>query len=88
MSGFQRSKGTYQLTGKKAEHWHRDCHCGAKSFDDIVSTHLRPAGFSVVGRYGEISGPGLSEGSTTALYLAVSAGKRGAWRQVPPWTPA
>ena len=85
MSGWQRAAGTYQLTTQKAIYWHRDCDCGAASIDEMFATHLVPAGFSVVGPYNEISGPGLSEGDSTALYLAVSAGKRPLSRELPRW---
>lgn len=72
MSGFRRGHDTYQLTTAKAEHWHRRCACGASTFARIMEQHAAPAGFSLVGPHGELSGPGLADGSTDALYAAIS----------------
>lgn len=82
MSGFNRDKGTYQLTGPKCEWWHRFCTCGARGYAEIMERHAYPAGFVAVGRY-DIAGPGLAEGSTDALYAAISGreidGSHPAW---------
>lgn len=61
-----KGRGTYQLTTKKAIWWHRFCTCG-----EYWTTHLQPNGFTIVGPFNEISGPGLSDGSTDLLYAAV-----------------
>jgi hypothetical protein len=78
MSGWMKNRETYQLTDKKMLHWHETRRCGScRGSYDIIQTHLLPAGFTVVGRFNELAGPGLVEGSTDALYTAVSGVEHG-----------
>ena len=81
MSGFERS-GVFGLTATKAKYWHGvGQHYGSGcprrgDLAHIVADHLLPAGFVVVkdgrGSYVELTGPGLDEEKTGALYTAIS----------------
>lgn len=75
MSGFV-GGGAYELTATKAEYWHRFCRCGRRTPAEIIRGHVVPAGFDARpgrgGRFWRITGPGLEDGNTNALYMAVS----------------
>lgn len=68
----------FELTYTKAEYWHRGCkrpECQGRDLQTIVTAHVVPAGFEVVrdgGNFIALDGPGISAGSTNALFSAVS----------------
>lgn len=80
MSGFEGKTGWYGLTATKAEYWHRYRdypalpRCGCRSLEDIIHAHVWDAGFTVEehSAWARITGPGLVDGWTDLLYLAIS----------------
>jgi len=74
MSGFVGKTGQYDLTATKALYWHRNRSDSCKSLWDVVEAHVWDAGFTVEdnGNYARISGPGLVDGWTDFLFLAIS----------------
>lgn len=75
MSGFEGRTGWYGLTGTKFKYWHRyNTTCGATDWDDEIQRHLLDNGFTVEdnGSWLRVTGPGLVDGWTADLYLAVS----------------
>jgi hypothetical protein len=89
VSGFSRSRpGVFDLTATKADYWHRSQPCACPDLDAIYLEHLEPAGFE---RHDapspyvlRLTGPGLSERNTSALYEAVS-GRRSQYPHGTPW---
>lgn len=76
MSGFVGKTGQYDLTATKALYWHRFQKDSCKSLWDVVEAHVWDAGFTVEdnGNYARITGPGLIDGWTDRLYVAISGG--------------
>jgi len=78
MSGFDRASESYGLTRTKAAYWHRargarkECSC--KNAGDIVDTHVVGSGFDAecLGNWWRVTGPGISDGWTADLYVAIS----------------
>lgn len=80
MSGFEGKSGWYGLTPTKAGYWHRyrgypaAPACGCRSLHDIVNAHLLDDGFTIEDRrtWVRVTGPGLVDGWSADLYLAIS----------------
>jgi len=72
--------GVYGLTATKVQYWHRlrDCEgVVGNGLWHVLSEHLEPAGFTVVGgacsrNYLDLRGARLEDGWTDLLYQAVS----------------
>lgn len=79
MSGFVGKTGWYDLTATKALYWHRNRSDSCKSLEDIMYKHVTGEGFRVEGKgnWARITGPGLVDGWTDLLYLAVSGSTPG-----------
>ena len=73
MSGFVGKSGAYDLTATKALYWHRYRTDSCKTLGDMVQ-HLEDGGFKVQdkGNYLRVTGPGLGEGYTDFLYMALT----------------
>ena len=74
MSGFVGKTGWYDLTETKALYWHRNRADSCKSLADVVQAHVVDGGFKVQqkGTWVRITGPGLVDGWTDFLFLAIS----------------
>jgi len=74
VSGFVGKSGWYDLTATKALYWHRLQRDSCKSLVDIVHAHVVDEGFTVQerGNFARITGPGLVDGWTDRLYVAIS----------------
>jgi hypothetical protein len=83
MGGFLGESGIYSLTWTQAMRWHRFREDACESLGDVVKEHVEPAGFTATkGRRGSerfvlVSGPGLAEGYSSELWLAVSGADPG-----------
>jgi len=100
MSGWNRQTGHYEVLLSAMRRWHAGghaytahCWCASKGgySEKTLVEHLRERGFDVEDDEGNVvlrGGPGIEEGSTDALYEAVS-GRRGrnpAWSRRPSTT--
>jgi hypothetical protein len=74
MSGFRGHSGWYDLTMPKALYWHQYRADGCRSLDDIINAHVWDEGFTVEDHptWVRVTGPGLVDGWTSDLYLAIS----------------
>ncbi len=76
MSGFVGKSGRYDLTVTKALYWHRFQKDSCRSLEDVLHAHIYDLGFrwqeKPGGRWVRITGPGLVDGWTDRLYVAIS----------------
>lgn len=82
VSGFIERTGLYELTATKAKSWHAGwryveggCPHGCADVDDVIDNHVRGRWEVEDGHsrnFWRITGPGLSEGFTADLWLAIS----------------